>query len=498
MRLGLRPEELAELLHLLRMVGRDVLRLREVVGQVVELDGLVIGIPARAELAQLLRIELPRDPLQPLGEQPAVLVHPAVAEDLVVLLRVALRRGRVRERVGEGDAVERLLLDAVDRVGHRDPGEVENRRADVVHVRVVAPNRARIVDAARPVHDHRVPRAAEMRGDLLAPVERGVAGPGPPGRVMRGELLVAPGLEAAVLEEEPHLLLGRERDPVQRRHLVERARERALHARAVVAPDPDHDGVVELAHLVDRVDDPADVPVGVLGVARVDLHLTGVEALVRLVERVPGRERVVARRQLRVGGNDAERLLPRERLLAHHVPPLVERAAVLVRPLARHVVRRVAAAGCDVGEPRRLRLLGADPVKPVDRLVGEVVLEVVLLAVLGLGDADDLLVLGDQRVVLPGLTAEEAPEVIEPEPGRPAVERPREPLLVVRGQMPLPEPSGQVAVLLEDARKRRAIVRDRSRCTPGRGPRTRPPCRSRPGGGCARSAAPPSSASRAP
>ena len=263
-----------------------------------------------------------------------------------------------------------------------------------------------------------------------------------------------------MLEEEPHLLLGRERDPVQRRQLVERAGERALHARAVVAPDPDHDGVLELAHLVDRVDDPADVPVGVLGVARVDLHLTGVEALVRLVERVPRRERVVARRQLRVGGDDAERLLARERLLAHHVPALVERAAVLVRPLARHVVRRVAAAGRDVGEPRRRRLLGADPVEPVDRLVAEIVLEVVLLAVLGLGDADDLLVLGDQRVVLPGLTAEEAPEVIEPEPGRPAVERPREPLLVVRGQMPLPERPRQVAVLLEDARERRAIVRD--------------------------------------
>ena len=121
----------------------------------------------------------------------------------------------------------------------------------------------------------------------------------------------------------------------------------------------------------------------------------------------------------------------------------------------------MAAAGCDVGEPRRLRLLGADPVEPVDRLVGEVVLEVVLLAVLGLGHADDLVVLGDQRVVLTGLAAEEAPEVVEPEPGRPAVERPGEALLVVRRQMPLPERSGQVAVLLEDARERRAVVRDR-------------------------------------
>ncbi len=328
-------------------------------------------------------------------------------------------------------------------------------------MRVVAANRARVADPARPVHDHRVPRAAEMRGDLLAPVERGVAGPGPPGRVMRSELVAAPGLEAAVLEEEPHLLLGRERDPVQRRQLVEGAGERALHAGAVVTPDPDHDGVLELAQLVDRVDDPADVPVGVLGVARVDLHLPGIQALVRLVERVPGRERIVARRQRRVGRDDAELLLARERLLSHHVPALVELAAVLVRPLARHVVRRVAAAGRDVGEPRRLRLLGADLVKPVDRLVGEVVLEVVVLAVLRLGHTDDLVVLGDQRVVLPCLTAEEAPEVIEAEPGRPAVERPGEALLVVRGQMPLAERPGQIAVLLEDARKRRAVARDR-------------------------------------
>src|SRR6478609_4489769 len=125
------------------------------------------------------------------------------------------------------------------------------------------------------------------------------------------------------------------------------------------------------------------------------------------------------------------------------------------------MVWRVAAAGRHVGEPRRRRLLGADPVKPVDRLLGEIVLEVVLLAVLALRDADDLLVLGDQRVVLPGLTAEEPPEIVEPEARRPAVERPRRTLLVVRGQMPLPEPPCQITVLLQDARERRAIMRDR-------------------------------------
>jgi hypothetical protein len=75
-RLGLLPEALRQLLHLLGMIGRDVSRLREVVGQVVELGGFVVGIPAGAEGAQLLGIEIPGDPLQALGEQPPVLYMP--------------------------------------------------------------------------------------------------------------------------------------------------------------------------------------------------------------------------------------------------------------------------------------------------------------------------------------------------------------------------------------------------------------------------------------
>ena len=238
-----------------------------------------------------------------------------------------------------------------------------------------------------------------MRRHLLAPVERAVAGPGPRGGVVRVELGPAPRLHAAVLEDQPELLLGRERDAVQRRRLVVGAAERALHARSVVAPDPDHDGVVELAHLLDGGEHAADVPVGVLGVARVGLHLARVQSPLRLGQRVPLRERVVLR-QLRVGRYDAELLLARERLLPHDVPALVELPPVLLHPFSRHVVRRVAAPGREVVEPRRGRLLGAHPMEPVDRPVRHVVREVVGLAVLALRNALDLLVLPDQRVVL--------------------------------------------------------------------------------------------------
>ena len=71
--------------------------------------------------------------------------------------------------------------------------------------------------------------------------------------------------------------------------------------------------------------------------------------------------------------------------------------------------------------------LGAHAVNPVDRLLGHVVREVVGLAVLALGHALDLLVLGDEGVVLARLPPQEAPVVVESEPGGPAVERPAEP-----------------------------------------------------------------------
>jgi hypothetical protein len=276
---------------------------------------------------------------------------------------------------------------------------------------------------------------------------------------MRSDEVATPCLEPAVLEQEPHLLLGRERDPVQRRHLVERAGECALHACAVVAPDPDHERVVELAQRLYRFEDSTHVPVRVFRVAGVRLHLPRVQLLLGLGQRVPLRERVV-RRQLRFRWHDAELLLARQRLLALDVPTVVETALVLVRPLTRHMMRGVAAAGGVVHEPRGLRPLGANAVQPVDGFLGHVVREVVGLAVLSLRHAPDLLVLGDDGVVLTRLAAQEAPVVVEAEPGGPAVEGTARSLLVVRRHVPLADRGSHVAVLLQDPRQRRAVARD--------------------------------------
>ena len=170
------------------------------------------------------------------------------------------------------------------------------------------------------------------------------AGPRPRRGVVRAHHLGAPGLEAAPLEDELDLLLVGQRNPVDHRPLVERAGERALHAGAVVAPDVDHERVLELAHLLDRVDHAADVPVGVLassprtppsGARRGACWFSSSESHAGIA--------LGPRRQLRVGRDHAELLLAREGLLAQLVPALVELALVPVGPLAPHLMR---ARGC--------------------------------------------------------------------------------------------------------------------------------------------------------
>src|SRR4029453_8053584 len=187
-----------------------------------------------------------------------------------------------------------------------------------------------------------------MRADLLAPLERGVTGPCPRCGVVRLHHRGAPLLDASIAFDELELHLVGERYAILHRHLIERAGDRALHAGTVVAPDPHDHRIVELAQLLDRVDNPADVVVGVLRVAGVDLHLARVVGLEPVRHVIPGRERIIARCQFRVRRYDTECLLPSEYLLAKTVPPLIELALVLAGPGGGDMVRSMAAPGSEV------------------------------------------------------------------------------------------------------------------------------------------------------
>ena len=458
--LRLFPEQVLQLLHLLRIAGRQVVCLGEVIGQVIQLDRVLIGVPDTGrEPFQQLGIQPPRGPGHPHRQPPAVLVHRPVTEVLEVLLGVPLGSVRVGQRPGEGHARHGLLLDAVNVRGLRDPRDVQDRRPHVGHVGELRPQPAAVLDAGWPADDQRVARAAQMRSDLLAPPERRVPGPRPGGGVMRVHHLGAPGLQPAPLQRELHLLLIGQREPVDHRPLVERAGRGALQAGAVITPDPDHYRAIELAHLLDRGQKPADMVIGVLRIARVDLHLVREQPLAVLRQRVPGRHLRIPRGQFRVGRDHAEPLLPLEGFLAEPVPALVEPALVLRRPLLRNVMRRVAAPGRVVQEPRFRRIMAPHAMQPVDRLVGHRLREVERLPVLALHDPDELLVLGDHRVVLAGLRSQETPVIVKPPGVRPVAERAGRSLLPLRRQVPLADPRRGVAILLQDLRERRRVPR---------------------------------------
>ena len=177
----------------------------------------------------------------------------------------------VVERVEHADAFERCLLDPVDEGRVRQLRRFEDGRRDVDDVGELGPRLAPCGDPARPVHDHAVAGAAPVGGDLLGPLVRGVHG------VRPADGVVVVGVRAAevadpVLHELDGLQLA---GAVERDGLVEGAVDRALGRGAVVADDEVDQGVVEQFQPGQRVDEPADVVVGVLEEPGVDLHLAG-------------------------------------------------------------------------------------------------------------------------------------------------------------------------------------------------------------------------------
>ena len=296
-----------------------------------------------------------------------------------------------------------------------------------------------------PVHDGAVARSAPVRRDLLGPLIRRVH------RVRPAHRVVVVGLRPAELVD-PRVEERRRLDgghAVEVDHLVVRAVERALGGGAVVADDVVHERVVEGADLLQRIEQAADVMVGVFEESRVDLHLPAQHRLEILRHRVPRGDLLVARGEPAVRRDDAQRLLPRDGLLAQLVPASVELALVLVRPFLRHVVRRVGGARREVDEERLVgheRSLLPDP---GDRLVGHVRHEVVALFGRRL-HFDRRGPFVQRGVPLVRLSPDEAVEVLEAAAARgPGIERARGARLPDRHLMAFAELRGGIAVELE-------------------------------------------------
>ena len=139
-------------------------------------------------------------------------------------------------------------------------------------------------DVAGPGHGHALRRSAEVRRHLLHPLERRVHRPGPACRIVWERPFRSP---ERIPEE---LVFDRHGNAVEGGELVRRAVEHAFGARAVVAADVDDQGVVELAEVFDRLDDPTDLIVSVGKVGAINIRLANEELLLFQTQGIPLRQ----------------------------------------------------------------------------------------------------------------------------------------------------------------------------------------------------------------
>ena len=229
---------------------------------------------------------------------------------------------------------------------------------------------------------------------------------------------------------------------------------------------------------LEMVEQAPDVVIGVREEPRVYLGHPREQPLLVVVQRVPRagdvehrerlavgpRPRLIPDRvdlgQLGVGGHDAELLLVGERLLADRLVAHVELALEPVDPLLRRVVRRVAGARRVVEEERLLRHDRLRVADELERLVRDVVGEVVAL-LRGARLVDGVVVVDEVRVPLVRLGAEEPVPALEAAAARPVPSRRGEVHLVGRAQVPLADHVGVPAALGEDLRQHPVLGRDR-------------------------------------
>ena len=159
---------------------------------------------------------------------------------------------------------------------------------------------ALVLDPARPGDDERVAGAAEMRGDLLAPLERGVHRPGPADR----EVVV--GFRAADLVDMLEDVGGVLRLTVER--VISLKTPLSVPSiDAPLSPISQMTSVLSACPICcSDVENAADLIIGLRRVGGKGFHQPAATRFWSALERIPGRDLRWSRRQLRVRRNDAQ------------------------------------------------------------------------------------------------------------------------------------------------------------------------------------------------
>ena len=207
--------------------------------------------------------------------------------------------------------------------------------------------------------------------------------------------------------------------------------------------------------------DAADLRVGVGQEAGEHLLLAGQHAPFVAREVGPGLYPLGSFGQHRALGHHARGALAVEQLVAPDVPALVEHAPVGVDPLGCHMVRRVHGAQREVQEEGLARGTLLLVLHHADRLIGQVLAEVV--ALFGPARSLDVVVVADEiggPVV--GVTLQEPVVALEAEPERPGGEGSGGRALPAGGEVPLADGHRRIAGVTQEAGSVAAVLGSRA------------------------------------
>src|SRR6266566_6855675 len=115
---------------------------------------------------------------------PAIVIDSSVAEHLEILRGMSGPGIGIVKSIEKRSSIERPLFGSVDHFRERKTGGFKRGRCDIGYMRKLRTNFTLGFDPLGPMHDHAIARSAKMRCDLLRPLERSVACPGPADRVM--------------------------------------------------------------------------------------------------------------------------------------------------------------------------------------------------------------------------------------------------------------------------------------------------------------------------
>ena len=150
---------------------------------------------------------------------------------------------RIIKRISEAHPIDRILNKSFDNLRRLDTDNLVNGWCDVIDMVKLSPGRVIGFDTLRPGDDHRVARAAEVRGDQLRILKRRVSGPCPAGVVHAVGLGRAERVKTANLLKRSELLFDGVRDSILCQQFADRT-VLAFRAGTVVAKDVDDNRVV--------------------------------------------------------------------------------------------------------------------------------------------------------------------------------------------------------------------------------------------------------------